>query len=71
MLMDRILDIIPTKSSFIKLLIGSIFTALFISLAMVYILKMFHFIIDPVIPSTFAAIGSAIFAAHYNKTAKG
>ena len=65
MIVERIVQSIPIGSQFSKLIIGSVITALLISLGMVYILKLFNFSINPAIPSAFAAIGAAIFAARF------
>lgn len=66
MIVERIDQSIPVKSQFLKLVIGSVITALLISLGLVFILKLFNFSIAPAIPSAFAAIGAAIFAARFS-----
>ena len=66
MLTERIINVLPIKSDFSKLIIGSILTALMISLGMVFILDLIHFSISSAIPSAFAAIGAAIYASRFN-----
>lgn len=63
MIVERIVNALPVKSAFIKLLAGAALTAVVISLLMVYISGWFGYTLDPVIPSAFAATGAAIYAA--------
>ncbi len=65
MLAEKVINIFPIKSNFLKLLIGSILTVLMISLGMVYISELLLFKIGSAIPSAFAALGAAIFAARF------
>lgn len=65
MLAEKVINILPIKSEFLKLLIGSILTALMISLGMVFILDLIHFPVSSAIPSAFAAIGAAIYASRF------
>jgi len=58
-------DVLPIRSNFIKLLIGSIVIALLISLGMGLILKLLNYHVSFVIPSVLAVIGAAIYAAKY------
>jgi hypothetical protein len=66
MFAEKVIKILPIKSKFLKLVIGSTLTALMISLGMVFILDLFHFSINSAIPSAFAAIGAAIYASRFN-----
>jgi len=67
MIIEHLVERIPTKSAFTKLMVGSVITALAISLGMVWILQAFDFSISPAIPSAFAAVGAALFAARMRK----
>jgi hypothetical protein len=67
MIIERLVEKLPVKSNFEKLIIGSILTALAISLGMVGILRLFDFSINPAIPSVLAAIGAATYAARMRK----
>ncbi|HIE26884.1 TPA: hypothetical protein EYP66_06330 [Candidatus Poribacteria bacterium] len=69
MIIERLVEKLPIRSDFQKLVIGSILTALTISLGMVGILRLADFSINAVIPSTFAAIGAAVYAARMRKSA--
>ena len=64
---NRVVDFLPIRSNFIKLIIGSIITALLISLCMGLILKLLNFHVSFVIPSALSVIGAAIYAAKYKK----
>lgn len=70
MIIERLVEKIPVKSKFSKLILGSLLTALAISLGMVGILSMFDFSIDPVIPATVAVIGAAAYSVHATKMQK-
>ena len=67
MIIERLVEKMPVKSKPAKLILGSLLTALIISLGMVGILGLFDFSINPVIPSAFAAIGAATYAAKMRK----
>lgn len=60
MLAKKVINILPMKSEFFKLLIDSILTAVMISLGMLFVLDPINFSISSAIPSAFAAIGAAI-----------
>lgn len=64
MIIERLVEKLPVRSKFAKVILGSLLTALTISLGMVGILGLFDFSINPIIPSTFAAIGAATYAAY-------
>ena len=70
MIIERLVEKIPVKSKFGKVILGSLLTALAISLGMVIILSMFGFSINPVIPSTVAVIGAAAYAVYATKMQK-
>ncbi len=67
MIVERLVRKLLVKSNFTKLMVGSILTALAISLGMVGILRLFDFSVNPAIPSAFAAIGAATYAARMRK----
>ena len=69
MIADHIMKLIPGRQGLTKLMISSSIIALIISLGMVGIVGLFEFQLNPVIPSVFAAIGAAIFAARMAKQA--
>ena len=70
MIIERLVEKIPVKSKFTKVILGSLLTALTISLGMVSILSIFDFSINPVIPSTVAAMGAAAYAVYAVRTQK-
>ena len=63
MIVDKLVEKLPIRSNFTKLIVGSILTALVISLGMVGILKLLSFSINPAIPAVLGAVGGAIYAA--------
>jgi CHASE2 domain-containing sensor protein len=63
MIADHVMKLIPGRQGLTKLIIGSSIVALMISLGMVGVVSFLDFTLSPVIPSVFAAIGAAIFAA--------
>lgn len=67
MIIKKIIDKCSIKSSFAKLILGAVIAALLVSLGMVGILKLFGFSVNPVIPSAFASIGAALYAAAVQK----
>ncbi len=67
MIIERLVEKLPIRSNFTKLIVGSILTALAISLGMVGILKLFGFSVNPGIPAALAAIGAATYAARMKK----
>lgn len=67
MIADRIMKLIPVRQGLTKVIIGSSLVALMISLAMVGVVRVFDFNLDPAIPAVFAAIGAAVFAARMSK----
>jgi hypothetical protein len=69
MIADRFLKLIPGEHLLTRLIVGSIFVALVISLGMVGIVSLFGFTLSPAIPSAFAAAGAAIFAARMARQA--
>lgn len=70
MVIKKIIDKLPIRSGFAKLILGAVLVALLISLGMVGVLKLFGFSVDPVIPSVFAGISAAIYAARVKKEEK-
>jgi len=67
MIIERLVEKLPIRSNFTKLIVGSILTALAISLGMVGILKLFGFSVNPGIPAALASIGAATYAARMKK----
>jgi Flp pilus assembly pilin Flp len=67
MIADHVMRLIPGRQGLTKLIIGSSIVALVISLGMVGVVSIFDFTLSPAIPSVFAAIGAAIFAARMSK----
>ena len=63
MIVDKLLEKLHIRSSFIKLIAGSILIALVIALGMVGILKLLGFSINPAIPAVLGAVGGATYAA--------
>ena len=63
MIIQHLIGRIPATCAFARLIIGSVVTALAISLGMVWILRVFDFEIGPAIPAAVGAIGAAVFAA--------
>jgi len=63
MIVDKLVEKLHIRSNFMKLIAGSILTALVIALGMVGILKLFSFSINPAVPAVLGAIGGAIYAA--------
>ncbi len=51
MIVDKLVEKLPIRSNFTKLIAGSILTALLIALGMVGILKLLDFSINPAIPA--------------------
>ena len=67
MIADRFMKRIGGSHGLTGLIIGSGLVAVIISLGMVGIASLFDFNLSPVIPSVFAGIGAAIFAARMSK----
>ena len=62
MIIDKLVEKLHIRSDFMKLIAGSILTALLIALGMVGILKLSSFSINPAIPAIVGVIGGAIYA---------
>ena len=67
MIVEKLIEKLPIRSSFVKLILGSTLIALIIALGMIGILRLFGFSINPVIPVVLAAVGAAIYAARIQK----
>jgi membrane associated rhomboid family serine protease len=67
MLIKKIIDKVPVRSSFAKLILGAILAALLVSFGIIGILKLFGFLVNSAIPSVFASIGAALYAAAVRK----
>jgi len=63
MIVDKLIEKLHIRLNFMKIIAGSILTALVIALGMVGILKMFSYSINPMIPAVFGVVGGAIYAA--------
>jgi hypothetical protein len=63
MIVDKLIEKLPIRSNFTKLIAGSILTALLIALGMVGILKLLDFSINPAIPAVLGVVGGATYAA--------
>ncbi len=70
MVIKKLIDKVPIDSSFAKLILGAVLVALLVSLSMVGVLKLFGFSVDPAIPSVFAGISAAIYAAGVKREEK-
>jgi len=63
MIVDKFVEKLHIRSSFMRSIVGSVLTALVIALGMVGILKLFSFPINPAVPAILGAVGGAIYAA--------
>jgi len=63
MLAERLIKLLPIRSSMLRLITGSVMVALAISLGMVAVLRLLGSEVNPALPSALAVIGAAIFAA--------
>lgn len=62
MFIDKIINILPVKSGYIKLLLGAVFIALIISMGIIVISNLFDFSIGSALPAASGAIGAAVFS---------
>ncbi len=62
MIVDKLVEKLPIRSNFTKLIADSVLTALVIALGMVGILKLIGFSINPVVPAVLGVIGAATYA---------
>jgi len=67
MIVEKLIEKLSIRSSFVKLILGSTLIALIIALGMIGILRLFGFSVNPVIPVALAAVGAAIYAARIQK----
>lgn len=67
MIVEKLMEKLPIRSNFMKLIISSILVALLISLGTIGVLKLFGFSVNPVLPATLGVIGAAVYAASANK----
>ena len=67
MIVYKLVEKLPIRSNFTKLIAGSILTALVIALGMVGILKPIGFSINPVVPAILGVIVAATYAAVMRK----
>lgn len=63
MFVERAIARIHVRSSWVELIIGSLITALAISLGMLAIADALGFELNPALPAAFGAVGAALFAA--------
>jgi len=67
MILEPLLEKLHISAYWPKLIVGSAFTALTISLGTVVILELFGFSVNPGIPGVLAAVGAAAYAARIRK----
>jgi len=67
MIVEKLIEKLSIRSSFVKLILGSTLIALIIALGMIGILRLFGFSVNPVNPFALAAVGAAIYAARIQK----
>jgi len=67
MIVEKLIEKLSIRSSFVKLILGSTLIALIIALGMIGILRLFGFWVSPVIPVALAVVGAAIYAARIQK----
>ncbi len=70
MVVEKLINKLPIRSAFVKLILGAILVALLISLGIVSVLRLLGMHINPAIPSVFASIGAAIYAAGMQRGVK-
>ena len=70
MVIRKIIDKVPVKSSFAKLILGTILVALLVSLGAVGVLVLFGVTVEPVIPSSLAAFSAALYAVRAKREVK-
>ncbi len=70
MIVKKIINKLPIRSGFAKLILGAVLVALLISFGIVGVFRLFGMPIDPAIPSVFAGVAAAIYAAGIQKGAK-
>jgi hypothetical protein len=70
MIVRKLINKLPIRSGFLKLILGAVLVALLISFAMVGVLRLFGMSVNPAIPSVFASIGAAIYAAGMQRGTK-
>jgi hypothetical protein len=70
MIIERLIDKLPIRAGFAKLVLGAVFVALLVSFCMIGVLKLLGFSVGPAIPSVFAGISAAIYAAVTRKKGK-
>jgi hypothetical protein len=63
MIVNKLVEKLPIRSNFTRLILGSILTALVIALGMVGILKLLGFSINPAIPAVLGVVGAATYTA--------
>jgi hypothetical protein len=68
MFAKRLTDLIPVRSTFAKLILGSIVVALTISLGTVAIASLISVAMPSAIPAALAAVGAATYAASMSKS---
>jgi phosphate/sulfate permease len=63
MVVKKLINKLPINSDFMRLFLGAVLVALLISLGMVGVFKLLGMPVNPTVPSVFASIGAAIYAA--------
>ncbi|MHC4728641.1 MAG: hypothetical protein ACYS17_15585 [Planctomycetota bacterium] len=67
MIVEKLVEKLPVKSIYTKMIVGGVLTALMISIGALGILRLFNFSMNPVIVAVIATIGAAIYAARVRK----
>ena len=67
MIIDKLIDKLPIKNNFIKLIVGAVITGLLISLLAFAVLKLIGYSVHAAIPSISGVIGAVIYAATRKK----
>lgn len=67
MIVEKLVEKLPLKSTFTRMIVGGLFTAFMISIGTLGILRLFNFSMNPAIVAAFAAMGAALYAAKVRK----
>ena len=67
MVVEKLINRLPKRSGFLKLILGAVLVGLLVSLGAVGVLRLFGFAVDPIIPLVFAGVGAAIYAARVKR----
>ena len=67
MIVEKLVEKLPYKSTLAKMIVGGILTALMILVGTLGILRLLDFSVNPVIVAVLAVIGAAVYAASIRK----